>query len=169
MYKLITLLLVVLTLASCSGSKEDKGQKAIQNYLSKTMNDYKSYESVEFGKLDSSYSIYEQNPLYISKITKIAIILNEGNKLVEPSETYGKSDDELTAIVKKATELSKEATALNNQLKEGKVKFKSEFIGYAMIHTFRGKNINGATILNIDTFFLSKDLSKVERVGTVKN
>jgi len=48
---------MILLLAACS--KEDKAKKLIKESLSKTMNDYKSYEPVEYGRLDSNFTFYK--------------------------------------------------------------------------------------------------------------
>jgi hypothetical protein len=48
-------ILLLLFLCSCS-NREDQAKKLIKNELSTTMNDYNSYEGVEFGKLDSTFS-----------------------------------------------------------------------------------------------------------------
>jgi hypothetical protein len=58
MKKLLTLL-AILTIISTSCSKEDKAKKLIKAELSKNMNDFKSYEPVEFSKIDSAFTSYE--------------------------------------------------------------------------------------------------------------
>jgi len=48
---LLTTFSLCLLMLSCSPSKEKKSQEMIQDYLSKTLNDPKSYESVSFSPI----------------------------------------------------------------------------------------------------------------------
>ena len=53
---------LALTFVGCNNSNEKKAQKLIKEYLSKNLNDASSYESVEFSKLDSTFSVFYFSP-----------------------------------------------------------------------------------------------------------
>lgn len=59
MKKVFIILLIVQISYGCS-TKEDKAKKIIKKDLSTTMNDFTSYEPIEFGKLDSMITKYDE-------------------------------------------------------------------------------------------------------------
>lgn len=64
MKKLTVVLFIALV--ACSQSKEEKAKSLIKENMKTSMNDFKSYEAVEFGKLDSTYTSYHNDENYIS-------------------------------------------------------------------------------------------------------
>lgn len=110
------LVIMLFSLIVIGCSKEDKAKSLIKEELAKTMNDFKSYEPVEYGKLDSNITSYEKD--------------------------FSKSDS-------------------INEIE--RVSFKPKFIGYGMIHSFRGKNAVGGTVLNRYWFYFDKNLTKVTK------
>jgi hypothetical protein len=153
MKKLINLgLLVVFStiIVSCT-SPEKKAQKAIKDYLQANLNDAKSYESVEFGKLITDSTEFYA-PLYDYAIEESAY---KSDSLLY-DEFHDNSD--------KAKMLESE-NQLNEKKKEfekAKANFKSELI-YKMSHKYRAKNKLGAVILEENTFIIDKDFNKAER------
>ena len=130
----LSLLIISSTLLSCTKSNDEKAKDLIKSDLSKKMDDFKSYEPVEFSKLDSNYSEYIKH-------------------------SFDKYSDTLIGVPEHELIL-KELDYNNNQLRK-QMEFKPEFIGYKMEHSFRGKNKLGATVLNKITFLFDKDLTHV--------
>lgn len=153
MKKLINLVLLVVfstIIVSCT-SPEKKAQKAIKDYLQANLNDAKSYESVEFGKLITDSTEFYA-PLYDYAIEESAY---KSDSLLY-DEFHDNSD--------KAKMLESE-NQLNEKKKEfekAKANFKSELI-YKMSHKYRAKNKLGAVILEENTFIIDKDFNKAER------
>ena len=65
MKKILSLAIIILFLNSCTNSNEGKAKILIKEYLTTTMNDYSSYEPMEFSRLDSVYSRYYKDSTYI--------------------------------------------------------------------------------------------------------
>ncbi|SHG32922.1 hypothetical protein [Pedobacter caeni] len=171
MKKTLTLaLLSILALTSCSN--EDKAKATVKTYLSKTMHDFKSYEPVEFGKLDSALSIFELTPYYTERYQAVMKILARNKALDEEYERLAISrnsyDPELVKNVAIRGSLVDSGKKIVADLEIKKKGFKQTFAGYALPHTYRGKNAHGAVVINTDTFYLDKDLKSVERVNNIK-
>ena len=126
---------IILLLLFCIGckNKDDKVKELIKQELSKTMNDFKSYEPVEFGKLDSTFTAYDR-------------------------ATFSLVDTIAAESIEKQLKIEKE---FNEEQDRKEKAFKKEFTGYAMTHTFRGKNSFGAMVLSKYRFFFNKELTKV--------
>lgn len=122
------LLLIMIVLFSACSSKEDKARDLIKLELAGSMDDFKSYESVSFGKLDSDVTYFDE------------FAFRHSDTLV----TLPKSDVDL--LINKA-----------------KHHFKPQFKAYAMLHSYRGKNSFGTSVLNRYWFYFDRDLTKVTK------
>ena len=159
MKKFIVLLGVVSLLVSCSNSA--KYEKSIKDYLSKSLNDAKSYESVEFSSLDSTFSIYfdtdEGRKLWNDKFDQESAIgtLEIKIKYEDNTETKALLEDSLTIL--------KQDFAENEMLyNEREKNFVREHVGYRIYHTFRAKNKLGALTLAKWSFQLDKDYNVID-------
>lgn len=179
--QLLTLLVASAALLGCK-TNEDKAKKAIEKSLSETMHDFKSYESVKFGKLDSTFSAYYDDPSYKKKSNAASLLLDSVNKVHETlqslievnersaitySDWYKGSDFDMRerkAIKRNRTNSKILLDSLDRimiALKQDSAAFKPSFTGYKISHTFRGKNSNGATIINSKDFYLNKGIDSV--------
>ena len=88
-------LLIIICIGLIGCSKENKAKSLIKESLSKSMNDYKSYEPVEYSKLDSSFSYYPgwdysgYDTMSISSIThRIAIDSIQASRFIPKFNGY---------------------------------------------------------------------------------
>lgn len=152
--KKLILFLLPLAVACKTKTKDELMKDSIKAYLSKSMHDFKSYEPVEFKKPDSTYSNYAESERgkalfdsidYYNK--KQGIYLEQSrkhmytstyvaSKMMNDGKIYGAKSDSLLKLVDKEKDF-----------------FVKRFNGYKMLHTFRGKNMNGATIINTKRFY----------------
>ncbi|SHG07750.1 hypothetical protein [Pedobacter caeni] len=182
MKKQLLTLLAVTSVLFYSCSKEDKAKKSIKEYLSKTMHDFKSYEPVEYGTLDSSYSDYKSSDIYkkknltavklmdsVEKLEKKIEQIENKNQLskikyydwYEGSKFDNAEREEMLSILKVNKEMLLSVKQIYKTMSADSAAFKPEFNGYKMSHTFRGKNITGATIINTEVFHMNKAMDKV--------
>ncbi len=131
MKKVILLISVFGLLLSCNKSNEEKAKALVKEYIVKNANDPDSYESVEWGTLDSTY---------IVKYTE---------EFKKNSELMSKARDEYE--IARLENLN--YTMLLNKEKYGK--------GWVIYHKFRGKNGYGAKMLADSKFYLDSALTKV--------
>jgi hypothetical protein len=162
MKKILSLVLIVMVFTACTNN-EKKAKKLIKEYLKTSMNDFSSYEPVEFSKLDSTFSYYRDT--------------DEGKKLKGQLKSTMESWQWWSELAQNASsptasevylKYSKENgikyDSLQNLDSIAEQSFKPEHIGYAMSHKFRGKNALGAIMLNESGFYFDKDLTKVTDV-----
>jgi hypothetical protein len=147
-------------LASCSKSKEDIAKSLIKENLKTTLNDFNSYEPVEFGKLDTSFSkldlFNEEMELkkLNDKVDEIALNKYDLDRTIKDIQ----ADKESLILIQKAND------SISKLIENKKKNFKPQLAGFKMKHTLRAKNALGATILQTYTFYFSEDLTKVYNV-----
>src|SRR5579862_4156486 len=85
------LLYIILIFSSSCGHKspEERAKKLIDEQMKLTLNDYKSYEPVTFGKLDSSFTDFKDDPKYIADAKTADSVMKEMNSMSEDMKIYG--------------------------------------------------------------------------------
>ena len=148
---------LLMACASCSKSSENQAQENIQEFITKKMDDPKSYESVNFGKLDSLFSPFEDSK---EGITLKLEDENLSKRLDELSNQIdvAKSIPELQKIQEEDNIITARRSKLVDIILEKSLKYKGEFVGFKIKHSFRGKNKMGALILDSCTVVLDKNL-----------
>jgi hypothetical protein len=154
-----------LVLISCSPKpKEDVVKDNIHEYLSKTMHDFKSYEAVEFGKLDSMLSSYHKTERYDSLKAAFHVLKEESEDALDNAKIYQWTNKRLgLKYIEESTLAANGMDSIAKLMKKESAAFKPIFIGYNIFHSFRGKNLNGATGLTSKYFILD---SSMKVVGT---
>jgi hypothetical protein len=159
MKKIFLLAIVLLVVTSCINNNERKAKKLIEEHLEATMNDYSSYESMEFGSLDSAFSKFEDTKEYEGSL--MAIESSKGQ-----IEFYKKQVIERNNLFFK-TYLEKEEirySELKDELYKERSSYKGNFIGWNMSHQFRGANAFGGKIIGMMTFYFDKEITTVTDV-----
>jgi hypothetical protein len=161
--KQLAILFAVCALLGCKAkTREDILKEKIKAHLSKTMHDFKSYEPVQYGSIDSLFSTYDKTERYAElksmffeykSLTDES--LKEANTYLYANRTTGKYYSD------KATILAHKLDSLSKLIKIEWNEFKPQFIGYNILHSFRGKNMNGATILTTEYFILDSALNVI--------
>jgi hypothetical protein len=153
MKKLFFLLFITLTILSCSSPK-DKAQKLIEKNLKETLDDPTSYESVNFSDLDSVFTTpYETNSEYRKYFDLWCE--NESEFRIDPDSTISMRSNEELVISKK---IAKECDLKMDSIRK---KFKKEFIGWEMKHSYRLKNELGQKKIYFFSFHLDKDFTTI--------
>ena len=168
----VCFLILILFLVSCS-SPEGKARNAIKEKLKMTLNNFKSYESVKFGTLDSLFSDVTTSSEYEALKTKreswIKLAEEEKKADEEKIQTALKNGNpHHIPIIKEFSLMPRcldSAEAYLNKLKSVEKSYKPRFIGWSMTHLYRAKNLAGNYKLNNESFYFDKELSKV--VGTI--
>lgn len=164
--KLFILISILLTVGCASPEK--KAQKLIKDNLITNMNDPKSYESVSFESLDSSFTDIETDPQMNALFEKSQYFLREAKEKEAEYESIYVYDQQTISEKRKISDewgaALDSANYYSDEMKEYHRNFKSVFNGWKMSHTFRGKNSFGATIKNTSVFYFDKDLTQVTDV-----
>lgn len=159
MKNIIILYIASILLFSCS-TNDDKAKKAVTEFLKTELDDYKRYEPVSWGALDSAINVIDEEPFY--------------KELKGQTEYYEKYISELedsikTATPLKITEYEGMKAGASARLQQEKTKldrytsnYKSGFVGWKIEHTYRAPNKIGALELETDVFIIEPDFSKAD-------
>lgn len=160
MKKLLFVIGVALVLFSCGNNKET-AQKLIDEELSHTLSDYKSYHPISFGSLDSLYSSYKNDSGYVDLARKAEyyhtlFVTGTGNAILSSTSK------EQEAMQDKIHQYEDSAALLKTQADIYAKTFKGKYMGWKMSHTFRTPSQGTVTY----RFFFDPRLTKV--VGSEK-
>jgi len=161
----ITLFSFLVILIACnSPSREEKAKRLIKDHLFKTLHDYKSYESVEFGKMDSLFTYIEDDSLYKYYIKEGYRFLDEVKdansnlKIYAGLSTLRYRFDYYKAIAAEYNDSVSQYIRLAEKVKSN---FTPLFIGWKMSHTYRAKSLNGNKGIHHYAYKFDKEISKI--------
>ncbi|SEO56527.1 hypothetical protein SAMN05192574_109107 [Mucilaginibacter gossypiicola] len=163
----------IFSLAACNKTREQKVKQLVNDYLQKTLNDPHSYESVEFSKIDSNYSILTDDPDYNRAKAKKDSIEVQFTLWKSKNPDFDGYSDLSPQRVKYFLKMNKYFS--DAMLAEGKKaieierSFKPKYNGLAVVHTYRAKNGFGALGLHQTMFVLDTNLTKVIDVLKIDN
>ena len=148
---------------ACSASPIDKAKSLIKEELKKSMNDYSSYEPVDFGKMDSVYTNLETDSTFIMIDVAYESYKEQQKKnLDEYLADITTGDKELMGIDKKQNDIYAGKIDSIGKLRAKVLStFKPDFKGWRLEHTFRGKNKLGALVVNKYAFYFDKGITKI--------
>lgn len=159
-FSIITL---VILLISCS-SPEQKAKKAIKEYLKYTLNDFKSYEPVSFGKIEVAYSNYEDSPIVKQYFDEAEKFLEKAKENNEEADNWGYEHTIIRdSYRKQANEALDRADKIMQKVDSIKLHFVPTVIGQKMTHMFRARIPAGGYKLNDYIFYFDKEFSKVTK------
>ena len=159
--KKIFFISIVLLFISCT--KDQKCKSLIKDYLSKNLDDYSSYEPVEFSKI-----IFDSTTYYESDIYKYYGLKANAFEVTLGLKEPDLKTDELMYVRDTATLDGEKKINYNDSLSyymkkqnDFAASFKRKHIGWEMAYKFR-VNINGNSKLFVGFFKISMDYSKIE-------
>lgn len=152
--KKIILLTLLVSLSSCTKTPEQKAQKSVSDYLVSKLDDPKSYESVSFGKLKSTFTDIKDDPKYL----KLEAEYIEAN--TKQDEQY-QSAMSMTHdnTIKEATDLFKKRMAITKSIGDEIADFRKNFKPQSILimnHKYRARNKMGALVLDSLTFTMDR-------------
>lgn len=168
MKKLCVLLIVVVSVCSCMKSRERTAQSLIKDHLKKTMKDWKSYESVECGALDSTFVIYPETWQGKKDKERVSELKKRGEEFqAEATDAYSVSKQ--VRLLDSAIYYLEAARTVQGYLIEKTKTYKGDFNGWRMVHTYRGNNSYGAKIIVTTVFYFDKDLTKITSLSDLED
>ena len=158
--KNLILLIFVGVCFSCTPSPEKKAQELIKTNLSKTMQDWNSYEAVEFGKLDSTFTTFQDDKKWKGYYLYQQLFEGKSDRLHKLADSEENPKKKIQILDSALNALSVSERYLDS-LHAFQKNFKGEFNGWKMIHTYRGNNSLGAKIIAKTVFYFDKDITGV--------
>lgn len=159
MKKIILFTALSLVLFSCSKSQEEQAQENVKEYLSKKLDDPKSYESVSFGKLEKGKSSYKDDLKYLKLVKEEIHTDSLAKALYEDVLTYTHEN-----TIKAGMESYKKVSAILQSDIQSVIDFEKKYKPvdiFYMKHSFRANNKMGALILDSCTVVFDKQLSVI--------
>lgn len=159
----IVVFLFIIFISACT-SNEKKAENACKKYLNETLHDFKSYESVSWGSLDSSYTVADSSDEIKNLEYEFNIIKNDLQKRLDSMQIYGdawRAIGEFKWRLDFAIAKKDEMQKINNMIDSITKNWKPEFNGYKIKHTFRSKTLSGNYKISHYVFYLNKELDKV--------
>lgn len=158
MKKIVLALSASIILFSCSKSLEKQAESNITEYLKTNMDDPSSYESVEFGKLDTLHTSFSETAEGIKLNTEDDKLKQQSDNLSNRLDLPNLTMSDLKSIESENEKITKRRKEINSILMDKVLTYKGEVNGYSMSHKFRGKNKLGAIILNDVRFNFDKKM-----------
>jgi hypothetical protein len=168
MKKFLFFVLSIFIISSCN-NPEGKAKKLVKEHLKLTMNDFSSYEPLEFSEMEILYSYYRFDSIYSNLSSDYSANLDIlktyqelMDKVNENNRIYGRIVDGRGPFTQKLIkDLEDENDLLLKKMKEYKSNYNPKQIGYQIFHKFRGTNAFGGKILVEWLFYFDKDLTTV--------
>jgi hypothetical protein len=165
MKKLIPLPLFLL-FAACTPSPEEKAHQVVKEELRTTLHDWKSYESVKWGKLDSAFTFYADDLAY----KRLVEDFDNASKEAQDAESKMEIYKGLTLFRDKwnyylsiaQSDLKKmlQDTLLESNFKRD---FKPKFSGWKIEHSYRAKNLAGNLGIHHYMYYLDSAIKQVNK------
>jgi len=156
MKKLFLFIIAAVALASC-GNNEQTAQKLINEELKNKLTDFKSYHPIAFGALDSLFSSYKNDSVYVNLARKADFyhaqyVAQTGNAIL------AKTSKEQEALQDKVKIYQDSAALYKTQADIYAKSFKGTYAGWKMSHTFKSSS-TGTVAYH---YYFDKRLTKVE-------
>ena len=178
MKKVLYLILVLIVLAACSQSPEQKAEVLIKDSLKKSLYKPDTYKPVDT-KVDSAFTPYD-DPKVIEEVNNFISLTNDAMSLEEEIKKYKKkmalwSGPDRSEYSKNEYNEAKEQYESNSKVLDKKIEKvkesmqklssmvngKKNFICYKATHNYRADNNAGSTLIGNTVFIIDKDFKEV--------
>lgn len=155
--KRILIFLSILTIFTSCNNQDRQAKKLIKENMRSTLNDYKSYEPIEFGVLVHGKTSFGQSfegklldSDILSHLEKMNEYLDEGIASTSMSQFY--------------LDKSNEEKKIADELSAKRIKEYENYKGeecWKMTHLFRAKNAGGLYGIHNSIFYFNKEITKI--------
>jgi hypothetical protein len=154
------ILFISLILSGCTFTKESKAKKLINEELKMTLNDYKSYEPMKFGNLDTLYTSFYESPSYRKDSSLYSDFFTLSLRLHDAARA-AIGNNNFDTILHASKKYEDSAMFFLDKEKDDSIKYIPFFKGWKMEHSFRAKNAFGALIIQHYLFSFDKNLDSI--------
>lgn len=170
---IITALIPLFAFPQKKLTRLEKAKRLIRTELKNTMNDYASYSPVSYGKIDSLFTSPAEDDFYVNSYSKAIEAkyeagLGDIEGLPDVSETIKEMEREPNKYKAGSIENWKIYQAKRDLFYSSLQYFHKKFIGWKLIHKYRGKNTYNATILKEQEFRFDKAMTRIIAVKDVE-
>lgn len=163
--KMIALIGLVVAFSGCKQSPQERAEYIVRKQLEVSLHDFDSYENVQFGTLDSTFSQVEDFKEYQTSFSLAKELNEKGIEKIEDAKRYSEFGlyQEQGRYAREGKQLLDSAMYHIKKCEELDSLFTPEFIGWQITHSFRANNASGNKIIVHRTFYFDKDLTRIVR------
>lgn len=156
-------MLIALNCFQFSCSNESKAKKAIKEEFNLTLHDFKSYEPVQFGKIEVAMSSYEDLPEVSKYLDKAEVFLDLSKEYSDKADIYDSEflRDSYWRYSKMSTSALDSVFLYMEKIDSIKLHFIPQPIGWKMKHTFRARNLGGNFGIHNYEMYFDNEFKKV--------
>lgn len=156
MKKIIQLLAIFVLLASCN-SQEKRTKKLINENMRTTLNDYKSYEPIEYGELEPTKTKFEQTADGKAIDLEILAHLQKNNEYLDMGINSVGMAKFYMDLAEKEMKIADNLSYKRDQKARA---YKGEDC-WSLTHIFRAKNAGGIYGIHNSTYYFDKEITKI--------
>lgn len=151
-----------IVFSGCSENNDSKAKTLVENQLKGSLHDYDSYESVEFGKLDSTFTTLLDDSLFRKLYSKRLSCQKIRNTLYEEAQIWRTIDNEKYNNLMGRNGIYIDSTAYYYKLElSARENFIPQFNGWSMKHSFRANNAGGNKVITHKAYCFDKDITEI--------
>ncbi|GAD04515.1 hypothetical protein HQ45_06790 [Porphyromonas crevioricanis] len=160
---MIALVGLVVAFSGCKKTPQKQAELLVKKRLEVSLHDFSSYESVQFGTLDSTFSQVKDLEEFQTSLSLAEKLKEKGFEKGEDAKLYSKFGlyQEQARYATEAMLLLDSAMFHIRRCEELDSLFTPEFIGWQITHSFRAKNASGNKIIAHRIFYFDKDLTRI--------
>jgi len=165
--KILLLALLAIVFVSCDNSPEARAKRLIKEEMRKTLNDFSSYEPVEFSPLTDTFTDTMDDtdiPQLWKRYDSLKANWEARTKFEASAGSLYGFDSEVYKLRKSQTDsvsdLCKKTLSMINEINEN---FTSEKIGVQLTHSFRAKTMIGSLKLEEKVYVFDEDVTRIIR------
>lgn len=161
--KVFTMLFAALMLlAGCSQTPEEKAKAIITKAIKADMDDPSTYESIEFGTLDSAITSLDNHKVYGLMVDSMELLTKKSDIHLDLAKMYQDiSQAHFDEEMRQGKELLDSAKRIGERADAIEAAFKPEFVGWKMVHSFRLKQAGEDKKKLELVYYLDKEITKV--------
>jgi hypothetical protein len=149
---------------SCGKSPEEKAKSLIKEELRTTLHDFKSYEPVTYGKIDSSFTSWVDLPEFENNDIKREVYSKQMKDYGEKALSYAGliySQSSYKLCLKYMEEAKDSAIVYSQRNMHIIETFKVKFKGYQMQHSYRAKSLSGNLGIHHHMYYFDSSFTKI--------
>lgn len=156
---------LMFAITSCTQNPQKQAESLVKKQLETSLHDMNSYESVEFGTLDSAFSKVEDLEEYKEVVFWEEKYSRKCTSALNNAETYEELGlyDTQSSYIQEAETLLDSLKKYEKRHQELDSLFVPKFIGWKLEHTFRANNPEGHKVISHRVYYFDKDLTKIVR------
>lgn len=167
MKRIVIILCAALLVASCSKkpkTPQETAQKVITEHVKTKVGNPKSYKAVSFGKLEEVYTTIDECQDFLDAAKSYedySALVDKWDRRINTEKAMGNYEVAVFAA-KTANRFYDSAEVYRTKALDIKNNFKPVMKGYKMTHDYSVKGPVGVRVVMTGTYYLDKEITKVE-------